>query len=205
MTLATNGANGTYHEEQAAGLELMARLTSSPLKVKTFINSWILLTFDLPTTEAGNTARREFLGKVRRMGAVMQTESVYYMPWTPETSLTALDLAKAGEVYLWYSKVPDDQHSIDLTRDYDAKLLPEINKLAERATRIMGHLSEGHDKMAQSMLGNTWDTANGLAKAVAARGSEDLAQRLDGVLQVLKLAQKLADRDPATLRVFGAP
>ena len=203
MVQASNG-NGTYHEEQAAGLEMMARLTGSPIKVKTFIDSWILLTFDLPTTEAGNRARREFLAKARRLGAVMHTESVYYMPWTPAASLTALELSKAGEVHLWYSKTPDDQHAVDMTRDYDAKLLPQIRDLDERATRIMGHLAEGHYELGKNMLAKTQETLKGLAGAVAARGSEDLAKRLAQVVQVLALAQKLADQDPATLRALGA-
>lgn len=196
----------TYHEEQIAGLELMARLTDSPLTIKTFIDSWILLTFDLPHNEEGDRARREFLANAKRLGAVMHTESVYYMPFTQAASLTALEMAKVkgGEVHVWYSQTPDEQKAIELTKDYDERLVPEITKLDERGQKIMGHIGEGHYEMAKKMLDNTWDTVNGLAKAVAARGSEELGERLNQTVQLLKLAQQLADKDPDTIKQLAA-
>ncbi len=39
-------------------LEVLARLTDTPIEVKDIVNSWLLITYDLPHTEAGKECRK---------------------------------------------------------------------------------------------------------------------------------------------------
>jgi len=77
----------TNDEEQFASLKLMATLSGVEARVREHISDWILVTYDLPTTEEGNKARAKFLDDIRYIGGVMHSESCYLMPSSPESEL----------------------------------------------------------------------------------------------------------------------
>ena len=124
------------------------------------------------------------------MGAIQHTESVYLLPWIPEANLEAIKLAGAGKVFVFYAKASDEMQAADLTREYDIGLRRRLEKLEERAMKILEHASQRHNKRVESMLESTWPVFNGLARAVASRGSVDLAEYLDAIRTALNIAAR---------------
>jgi len=93
-------------------LEIMARMTDTPINIREVVDKFLMITYDLPHTEEGDRARREFLAVAHSIGAAKHTESVYLLPWTPEAEVLALELSrvKDGEVFIWTTQ-PTDQSS----------------------------------------------------------------------------------------------
>ena len=175
-------------DNKVAALKVMAVLGNVPLEVKEFQTSWFLITYDMPHSPEGDKARHEFLVNAATIGAIQHTESVYLLPWIPEANMEAIKLAEVGKVYVWYAKASDEMQAADLTREYDRGLRKRLEKLEARAIKILEHASQHHDKRAESMLEHTWPVFNGLARAVAARGSVDLAEYMEGIRTALNIA-----------------
>lgn len=179
-------------EEKLAALEVLAIIADVPVNVREFHSDWILFTYDLPNTPEGVKARYNFLGKAKYLGAMQHTESVYFMPWTDAANAAALDLADAGTVYVWHTKV-GEVNSIDLTKDYDAKIINEIKALDVRVDKIVQHAKDKHEQQVRRMAEKTWTMINSLSKAVVSRGNEEVAQKLYDVISALKYAESLAE------------
>lgn len=180
-----------HQKEQLAALKALSQIFEIPITIKGFENSWILFTYDLPNTKEGVKTRYEFLNKAKWLGAVQHTESVYLMPWTDQSNAAALELAKSGKVYLWYTKVGDEQQAVNLTRDYDDGLKARIDELAKRVDRILDQAKDDHKKQVNRMAETTWEKINGLGKAIMDRGDDSLAAELYSVIGTLKYAESL--------------
>lgn len=181
------------HEEQLAALKALSQIFEIPITIKNFENSWILFTYDLPNTKEGIKARYEFLNKSRWLGATQHTESVYLMPWTDRANAVALELAKTGKVYLWYTKVGDEQQAVNLTRDYDSGLAARIEELVRRVDKILEQAKDDHKGQVNRMAESTWEKINGIGRAVLERGDDSLAQKLYSVIGTLKYAESLVN------------
>ncbi len=48
-------------ESKFSSLEVMARLTDSKIDAREICEKWLLITYDIPKTDEGDKARREFL------------------------------------------------------------------------------------------------------------------------------------------------
>lgn len=179
--------------EQLTSLKALSQIFEIPITVKGFENSWILLTYDLPNTKEGVKTRYEFLNKARWLGAVQHTESVYLLPWTDRANAAALELAKSGKVYLWYTKVGDEQQAVSLARDYDDGLSARIEELAKRVDKILAQAKDDHKKQVNRMAETTWEKINGLGKAIMDRGEDSLAAKLYSVIGTLKYAEGLVN------------
>jgi len=157
-------------------LETMARLTDTKIVATELIEKWLLITYDIPHTEEGDRARREFLDNARLIGATKHTESVYLMPWTGEAEILALNLSgtKGGRVCLWTSQPTDTELAEDITKAYDASLRPQINEIGVRLDKIVAHQDAGHELRAEQMLIKTKLMLDGMEKAVVRRGSAQL-------------------------------
>lgn len=177
--------------EQLAALKALSQIFEIPITVKGFENSWILFTYDLPNTKEGVKTRYEFLNRARWLGAVQHTESVYLMPWTDRANAAALELAKSGKVYLWYTKVGDEQQAVSLTRDYDDGLTARIEELVKRVDKILNQARADHKRQVNRMATTTWEKINGLGRAIIERGDDNLAAKLYSVIGTLKYAESL--------------
>ncbi|KKN14596.1 hypothetical protein LCGC14_0994570 [marine sediment metagenome] len=154
----------------------MARLMDVSIETKEICDKWLLITYDIPHTEEGDRARREFLDNARLIGATKHTESVYLMPWTGEAEILALNLSgtKGGRVCLWTSQPTDTELAEDITKTYDASLRPQINEIGVRLDKIVAHQDAGHELRAEQMLIKTKLMLDGMEKAVVRRGSAQL-------------------------------
>lgn len=155
-------------------LEVMSGLTDTPIETRELVDKWLLVTYDLPHTEAGDKARREFLLKAQAIGATRHTDSVYLLPWTPQAELLALQLARIGEVVLWTSTTTEEGAAKEVTRVYDKGLEPILDEIAGRIDRINEHLEKRRYKRANKMIPKTERMLNSVGSAIERRGSGPL-------------------------------
>jgi polyhydroxyalkanoate synthesis regulator phasin len=169
----------TENNEQFASLKLMATLSGVEAHVRECISDWILITYDLPTTEEGNKARAKFLNDIRYIGGVMHSESCYLMPSSPESELAAIQLAeKTPSCYIWFSHI-DEVKAKELTKEYDKAVKDDILKeLKERIARMKKHAEDGKEAVVNRMRKKTERMLKDAAGIAARRGSEKLANEV---------------------------
>jgi len=167
-------------DEKFASLKLMADLSGVEAQVKPYLTEWILITYDLPTTEEGNKARAEFLETVWHLGGVMHSKSCYLMPSTPEAELAAVRLAEVTKsAYIWFSSIKDEAKARELTEEYDKAIKDDILKeLKERITKMKKHAEDGKEAVVNRMRKKTEKLIKDAAGIAARRGSEKLAKEV---------------------------
>lgn len=154
------------------------------IRTRPILSNWLLLTYDIPRTPAGDKARRHFLEKAARIGAVQHTESVYLLPWTAESLKLAAGVAKVGHAYLWTTKMEDKEHASEVTRTYDKKIKLRFDQIGKRIDKIEVHV-EKRPKTAQRMAASTRKMLDDLEAAVVRRRSNELYK------MILKLRKRL--------------
>jgi hypothetical protein len=169
------------NEEKFASLKLMATLSGVEAQVKEVISDWILVTYDLPTTEEGNKARAKFLDNVRYIGGVMHSESCYLLPSSPSSELATIELAeRTPSCYVWFSSVHSIDKAKELTHEYDKSVNDDILKeLKERITKMEKHAEDGKESVVNRMRKKTQKMLVDAAGIAARRGSERLAQQVE--------------------------
>ena len=160
--------------EKTAELEVTARLMGVPVNTREICDKWLLLTYDMPHTEAGDKARREFLSQARALGAMQHTESVYLMPLTPAGELAAIELSKSGKVVIWTSQTTDPQKAKEVTQGYDEELKGFLKKLSERVHRMLELKKEAKYGIFNKMVKKTDEMMADMRAAVDRRGNPDL-------------------------------
>lgn len=173
----------TTKEEKLASLKLMSALSGVEVRVKEVIDDWILLTYDLPTTEEGNKMRAEFLKKASQIGAAQHTESVYLLPWCPESELLAVQLAEKGKLFVWIANVKDESKAKELTEKYDVDVATDFKEIRERLTKMRKHAEDGKAGIVERMKKKTDRMILDAAGIAARRGSEKLAREVDKLKQ----------------------
>jgi len=159
---------------QLTSLEVMARLTGTKIKFREVVTKFLLLTYDLPNTDAGNKARSGFLAQAKSYGATKHTESVYLMPHTKQAEMLALELAKVGDVEIWYSTIEDPVRAEEVTKSYDEGLQPMLDEVSERLDKVAGHFKVDHNQRAINMLNKTAAKLDAIEQAIIRRGSAQL-------------------------------
>ena len=160
--------------EDLDSLEVMARLMDVDIQTRDICDKWLLITYDIPHTPAGDRARREFLDNARLIGATKHTESVYLMPWTGEAEVLALNLSKQGKVFLWTSQPTNTLLAEDITKTYDDSLKPQIEEIGIRLDKIVAHQDFDRSGRAEQMKIKTAKMLDGMEQAVLRRGSAQL-------------------------------
>lgn len=177
MDAAQEGEEETKEESKFSSLEVMARLTDTNIEATEICEKFLLITYDIPKTEAGDQARREFLAKAKLIGAVAHTDSVYLMPWTADAESIALGLAKIGKVCVWTSQTTDNLQAVEVTRNYDAGLVNQITEITERLDKIEGYIMLEQPKRAYRMIAKTDLMVEEMDKAIMRRNSAVLYVR----------------------------
>lgn len=152
--------------------ETFAKLQGVEIHTRELVDEWILITYDIPVTEAGKIARAKFLDMAPRIGAMMHSRSVYLMPNTQQAQLVAVELSKTvgGQVYLWTSKMEGDK-AIEITRFYDNRLNEEITNIEDRMEKEALLIKEEKLGMADRMHRKTANLFNQILFASAQRGA----------------------------------
>jgi len=183
----------THTDEKAQELSAQKTMLESNIGIKEVLDDFILITYDIPNNEEGNKVRTEFYHTARRIGAVMHTESVYYMPWTQAANIAALSIAEKGKVFVWYSKTSGDT-ARELTIRYDMVIKNWIDELDERIEKITGHIESGKVNLADNMMERTVSTLLELDNIVKERKSSSLTHDVAGIKNSIRiLLTKLID------------
>lgn len=162
-------------DERLKSIKAMSAFANTEVNIRPLVDKWILLTYDLLVTKAGEEARSKFLANARRIGAVKHTNSVYLMPWTPQAELAALQVAAIGDAYLWISEAKD---MAQLTKEYDKKTDVLFDEIEERLDKIEGHLIQDHPGIATRMLDKTGPMIDSLVEITTNRGNVDSYERV---------------------------
>jgi len=157
-------------------LKMAEALSNVDVQMREVCDQWILITYDLPNTEEGQKARSKFLHRAERIGAVQHTESVYLMPWTPESELCAVEVASIGRAFLWVSSIKDENRAKELTEDYDAKVEAGlIKEVRERIAKMQEH-AQSNIRAFERMKAKTFTLLDESAAIAARRGSTRLIE-----------------------------
>lgn len=150
-------------------------MTDSRIQVRDVVDKFLLLTYDLPDTEAGNKARTHFLTEARAIGAVSHTESVFMMPWSPAAEALALNLAKTegGEVICWAQAQPLNKAE-EITQRYDNALKPIMKEISGRLDKMGDYMHLKQRGRFLKMMPKTERLLANAEAAVTRRGSEVL-------------------------------
>ena len=165
-------------ENRLSALETMAKLTGIDIQIREFSDEWMLITFDIPVTEEGNKARANFYKIAQKAGYVQHTESVYLAPHSPEAELAALEIAEAGRIFVWTSRVGDELRAREVTKNYDTKATELFDEADKRLARIQSHIEDKKFGIARRMLTKTSDLIDSLVKITAQRGSIAFVERI---------------------------
>lgn len=173
--------NAQTLEEQerdlAVGLINAEHLMFAPnaqIEVKEVMDSFSLITYDLPATKEGNRARHKLLMMARLVGAIQYTESVYLAPFSRLIDVGVLQAAEFGKVIVWISTPQDTNKLKEITIAYDSKILEVFKETEERLAKITKHIEDGQFGLANKMLTKTESQINNLVKVAVARGSQIL-------------------------------
>ena len=152
--------------------ETFAKLQGIEINARELVDEWILITYDIPVTEAGKEARQKFLKNAPRIGAMMHSRSVYLMPNTQQAQLSAVELSKTvgGEVYIWTSKV-DEEFAVQITSFYDKKIQEQIETIEDRIVKEEVLVKDEKFGMADRMHRKTANLFSQLCFTVAQRGA----------------------------------
>jgi hypothetical protein len=161
-------------ENKTAELEVAAKLTGIEVQTREICDKWILLTYDLPHNNVGDKARREFLLNARKLGACQHTESVYLLPYNGASVNAALELAKAGKLFVWTSESTDPTQAKAVTRNYDAELKEMLKELSSRVDRMIELRADNKLGIRNKMVEKTDEMMANLGEAVHNRGAIDL-------------------------------
>jgi hypothetical protein len=156
-------------------METLVRMTDSKLKVRDVVDKFILICYDLPNTEEGAAARQKFLIQAASIGAVQQTESVYFLPDSTEAEGLARGLAKTagGEVIVWYHAEPSNKE--EMTKMYDKKLEPLMKEIVQRLDAMDGFKFTKRQGMMLKMVPKTDRLLQNAEAAITRRGSQALS------------------------------
>ena len=161
--------------EALAELETTAVLSGRQVDAKTICEKWILVTYDLPHTEAGDKARREFLEQLKKLGGCQHTESVYLLPYTAAAGEACLELAKIGKLVVWSASPTDLKMAEEITRNYDVELKKMLAELSRRVDRMIELRLEDKLGIRNKMVDKTDEMIRFLGEAVLRREALDLA------------------------------
>ena len=167
--------------------ETFAKLQGIEINARELVNEWVLITYDIPVSDAGKIARAKFLKTAPKIGAMMHSRSVYLMPNTTQAQLAAVELSKTvgGEVYIWTSKVEGEQ-AVSITGFYDRRIREEIEKLDDRLIKEDVLVKEQKFGMADRMHRKSVSLFAQLCFTVAQRGATpDVIQKLMRIENVL--------------------
>jgi len=175
-----------------SSLEVLSRLTDTKIEAREICDKWLLITYDMPCTDEGNRARRDFLAESKLLGATQHTESVYLMPWTSSAEAICLELARKGDVCVWSSQTLDASKAAEITQNYDAHLEPNLDEISSRIDRIEGHLDMENHGRAQQMMEKTEKWIDAMEQTIIRRGSAILYIRLLVLKQRFDLLKAVA-------------
>ena len=154
--------------------------------MKKIEEGWILVTCDLPSEEG--SFRKRVLRRLRRLGALQFTESVYYMPYTMEGIRAAREISdKSGAVFVWYSKVQGEDARF-LTNQFVLTSTSDIEDLESAVWKVEDLVESGQDVVWRMKSLNM--KYRGLVKAAELIEFEPLAERLAHLRQRIDAIKK---------------
>jgi hypothetical protein len=87
------------------------------VEVKEIVDEYVVLNFDIAAKEG--KFRKKILKRLAEIGAVMFTQSCYYLPFSPESMAVANEIAAEGDAVIWRSKQENKAKAKELTIKYE--------------------------------------------------------------------------------------
>jgi len=88
------------------------------MREKEILEDWILITYDIPRGKEGHALRHWLIRKLRELGAMMFTESVYYLPYSPKAYEAITRLEGRAKCYVWRAKLTEYEDAKEVTKRY---------------------------------------------------------------------------------------
>jgi len=85
---------------------------------KEILQDWILITYDIPRGRLGHALRHWLVRKLRGLGAMMFTESVYYLPHSQKAYEAITRLEGRAKFYVWRARLTEPEDAREVTKRY---------------------------------------------------------------------------------------
>jgi len=109
------------------------------MREKEILQDWILVTYDIPRGREGHALRHWLIRKIREMGGMMFTESVYYLPHSEKAYDAIARLRGRAKCYVWRTSLKEREDAKELTRRYRDErkvLLTALRTLIDRYSSL---------------------------------------------------------------------
>jgi hypothetical protein len=123
------------------------------VEIKEIVDEYVVLNFDI--SAKNSKLRKHVLKRLAAAGAVMFTQSCYYLPYSADSMTTANEIASDGNVVIWRSKQEDKKKALELTFQYDEHLHIRCTTIEQRLWAIKSHIDEGQLGKANRMAEKT--------------------------------------------------
>jgi len=108
------------------------------IEIKEIQIEWILICFDIP--QSGGKLRKLVLKRISELGGVMNTSSVYLLPYSQNAMELASQISSNGDVVVWKSKQEDEHVAKLITMKYEQHLHNRCSVIWQRLEIIADHL-----------------------------------------------------------------
>jgi len=88
------------------------------MREKEILHNWVLITYDIPRGKLGHALRHWLIRKLRELGAMPYTESVWYLPYSQKAYEAIERLAGRAKFYVWRASLKEREDAKELTRKY---------------------------------------------------------------------------------------
>ncbi len=135
---------------------------SSQVETKELLTDWILLTYDIPAKE--KKLRRQFLKEAHAIGAEVNTESVYLIPYSEKAMALANELESAGHAVVWAAHQHDLKKAVEINIKYEEGIKNRCKAIEQRLAIVQEYIKKGWLRRAQIMGMKTGQMLSELVK-----------------------------------------
>jgi hypothetical protein len=125
----------------------------SPAEIKQIIDSYVLLTFDIPACQG--KLRKTVLKELAKIGAIAYTQSVYLLPLSEKSFELANDISAGGSAFVWQSKMVNIDKAQAITIKYDEHIHDRVAYIQQRLVQIKDHIDADRLGKANLMIKKT--------------------------------------------------
>lgn len=120
----------------------------------------VLLTYDIPKNLS--SLRHRVLREIATMGGMGYTESVYLMPYSPETFDIANEIGKLAQVVIWVAHQHETEVVEQIVLSYDKFLYARCQLIESKLDKIEEAMAAGHLNNIPAMGRNAGKMIKGL-------------------------------------------
>lgn len=151
------------------------------VEIKEIQTEWILICFDIP--QSAGKLRKLILRRISELGGVMNTASVYLLPYSENVMELANQISSDGDVVIWKSKQEHPEIAKTITMKYQEHLQKRCSAIQLRLAIIADHISKENLGKANRMALKTKHLLDQLKQIDANYQTSWLAKQI-GILEI---------------------